>query len=200
MRFRSTCFALATLVAAAAAAAQSDGPYAVAGVEDPWPIPTTQDDTCWFEFQINQQKYWKRLPAGGNQDHHFTEMMVNQVMKYCKPGDDLFVMQINWSFGSGLTYGHEHPIYSVAGTYCRRPEIVETKFALPFKESNFNQAIQWRCRIDRPKFDKLKERKARGERLYVWDVDYIEPRPMDNVGMDVTPQRRALGGARRPNR
>lgn len=133
--------------------------------------PATADDSCEFGYKLSGYDLWVRNDFNRHWDE-WVNFSLGKAIQYCKNGDRLMLGR-----GGANAQGDGHSFFTVAALLCRRPEIQETK--KPPLQSNQQAVIEFRCTIT--KIDALNAKAARGEPLFRWPDDFVEPRPGDNV-------------------
>lgn len=152
-------FALST--ACDVPAAQSD---------DPWK-PATSDDSCEFGYKLSSRPLWNSADVD-RYSSRWVNVGLSKALQYCKNGDQLMIGR-----GGPNADGEGHDYFTVAALLCRRPDIQEVK--RPPLAPGQRAVIEFRCTIT--KLDALKAKAARGEPLFKWPDDFVEPRPGDNA-------------------
>lgn len=143
---------------------------AFAQADDPW-RPATADDSCEFGYKLSRTALWMPREFHRHWDR-WVDFSLEKAVQYCKNGDALMVGR-----GGPNAMGDGHSFFTVAALLCRRPDIQETK--KPPLQPGQQSVIEFRCTIT--KLDALKAKAARGEPLFKWPDDFVEPRPGDNV-------------------
>lgn len=133
--------------------------------------PTTADDSCEFGYRLASDELWESAVIQRRSDR-MIDLALQKAITYCKNGDSLMVAR-----GGPNARGYVHDYFSVAALLCRRPDIQETK--KPPLQPGQQAVIEFRCTIT--KVDALKAKGARGEPLFKWPNDFVDPRPGDNV-------------------
>lgn len=155
-----------------ALAALVNAPTCWAIAAGPIPVPVTEDNSCEFGFKPSLLETWENPEIRGIAEN-FGRVMLAQVLKYCVPGS---VLTIGYS-GKGYR-GIPHDQYTIAALLCRRPEIKEQ--TLPTGDPR-RPSFMFSCPIDAEKFNKFKDRQARGEPLWNRKEEFVPPRPGDDL-------------------
>jgi len=133
--------------------------------------PATADDSCEFGYKLSSRDLWNS-PEVNRYASYWVNVALTKAVEYCKNGDQLMVGR-----GGSNADGDGHDYFTVAALLCRRPDIQETK--KPPLQPVQRPVIEFRCTIT--KLDALKAKAARGEPMFKWPDDFVEPRPGDNV-------------------